>query len=143
MKKNIFPFRYPIRVRYSEVDPQGIVFNAHYLTYFDCIITEYYRKLNYNYIKEVKKHKKDFHVIKTVIDYKAPIYFDDIIDCCIRTLKIGNSSLVFDIGIFKNKNNKIYASGQVIQVYTDQINRKSCKLPVSLVRKIRKFENKY
>ena len=140
MDKNSFSFLYPIRVRYSEVDPQGIVFNAHYLTYFDCVITEYYRSIGYNYAKEVKKHKKDFHVIKTVIEYKKPIVYDQIIDCCLKTNKIGRSSLIFDIAIFKNKKKMIFAFGQVIQVYTDQITKKSTNLPNSLVNKIKKFE---
>ena len=60
MKKTDYKFIYTFRVRYAEVDAQGIVFNAHYLTYFDCLITEYYRKLKYNYALEVKKHQKDY-----------------------------------------------------------------------------------
>ena len=73
MKKTDYKFIYTFRVRYAEVDAQGIVFNAHYLTYFDCLITEYYRKLKYNYASEVKKHQKDFHVIKTTLEYKKPL----------------------------------------------------------------------
>ena len=42
-KKQSYNFFYNFRIRYSEVDAQGIVFNAHYLTYFDCAITEYFR----------------------------------------------------------------------------------------------------
>lgn len=40
-----FWFHFPFRVRYSEVDAQAVVFNAHYLTYFDTAITEYFRAL--------------------------------------------------------------------------------------------------
>ena len=75
-KKTDYKFIYTFRVRYAEVDAQGIVFNAHYLTYFDCLITEYYRKLKYNYALEVKKNQKDFHVIKTTLEYKKPLLFD-------------------------------------------------------------------
>ncbi len=35
MDKNKFSYFYKLRTRYSEVDLQGIVFNAHFLTYFD------------------------------------------------------------------------------------------------------------
>jgi acyl-CoA thioesterase FadM len=35
-----YNFHYPLRVRWAEVDRQGIVFNGHYLTYFDVGITE-------------------------------------------------------------------------------------------------------
>ncbi|MDC0651883.1 YbgC/FadM family acyl-CoA thioesterase, partial [Alphaproteobacteria bacterium] len=84
MKKSNFYFTYSFRVRYAEVDAQGIVFNAHYLTYFDCAITEYYRTIKYNYINDVKKNNKDFHVIKTNINYKKPLLFDQLIDVCTK-----------------------------------------------------------
>ena len=140
MKKTDFYFTHTLRVRYAEVDAQGIVFNAHYLTYFDCAITEYYRKLRYNYALEVKKNKKDFHVIKTVIDYKKTISFDWLIDACIRTSKIGFSSIAFEIGLYRHKKNTLLAMGNIIQVYTDQITMKSTKLPVVFIKKIKKFE---
>ena len=140
MKKTDFCYTYTFRVRYAEVDAQGIVFNAHYLTYFDCAITEYYRKLKYNYASEVKKNNKDFHVIKTIIDYKQPILFDQLIDACIRTSKIGFSSITFNIGLYENNKKKLLALGTIIQVYTDQKTMISTKLPINFVKKIKKFK---
>ena len=141
MKRNLYNFFYTLRVRYAEVDAQGIVFNSHYLTYFDCAITEYYRKIKYNYISEVKKSKKDFHVIKTTIEFKKPISFDQIIDLGVKISKIGNTSLTFDISIYSNRKNILLAEGNIIQVYTDQIKKCSTPLSKSFVKKIRKFEN--
>ena len=141
MNRNLYNFFYTLRVRYAEVDAQGIVFNSHYLTYFDCAITEYYRKIKYNYISEVKKNKKDFHVIKTTIEYKKPISFDQIIDLGVKVTKIGNTSLTLDISIYSNRKNILLAEGNIIQVYTDQIKKCSTPLSKSFVKKIRKFEN--
>ena len=64
MKKTNFFFTHILRIRYAEVDAQGIVFNSHYLTYFDCAITEYYRKIKYNYILDVKKIRKIFMLLE-------------------------------------------------------------------------------
>ena len=141
MKRKVYKFFHTLRVRYAEVDAQGIVFNSHYLTYFDCAITEYYRKIKYNYISEVKKSKKDFHVIKTTIEYKKPISFDQVIDLGVKISKIGNTSLTFDISIYSNRKNILLAEGNIIQVYTDQIKKCSTPLSKSFVKKIRKFEN--
>ena len=141
MKKTDFKFLYTFRVRYAEVDAQGIVFNAHYLTYFDCVITEYYRKLKYNYALEVKKYKKDFHVIKTILEYKKPLLFDQLIEAGIKTSKIGYSSIALDIGLFESEKKKLLAIGKIIQVYTDQVNMQSTKLSKNFVNKIKKFEN--
>src|SRR5262245_2241726 len=72
-----FWFHHPFRVRYSEVDAQAVVFNAHYLTYFDTAITEYFRALGYDYLGEVERSGVDFHLVRSVIEYKAPIRFDE------------------------------------------------------------------
>jgi len=40
LNREHYNFFHPFRVRYSEIDAQGIVFNAHYFTYFDTAITE-------------------------------------------------------------------------------------------------------
>src|SRR3712207_6949070 len=39
-------FVHRLRVRYSECDPQGVVFNAHFVTYFDIALTELWREAN-------------------------------------------------------------------------------------------------
>ena len=45
MDRADFRFSMPLRVRWSEADPQGIVFNGHYLNFADVGVTEYYRAL--------------------------------------------------------------------------------------------------
>src|SRR5690606_20149900 len=45
MQQEDFRFSTSLRVRWAEVDMQGIVFNGHYLTYADVGITEYFRAL--------------------------------------------------------------------------------------------------
>ena len=142
MSRSQFNFYYSFRVRYSEVDAQGIVFNAHYLTYFDSAMTEYLRHINYNYVQEVEDRNEDFHTVKTLVEYKHPIKFDQIIDICIKVKKIGRSSLTFYIEIHPNEKDFMLASGEVIWVNADQSTHKSAALPEDLCLKIRDLEEK-
>ena len=142
MSRSQFNFYYSFRVRYSEVDAQGIVFNAHYLTYFDSAMTEYLRHINYNYVQEVEDRNEDFHTVKTLVEYKHPIKFDQIIDVCIKVKKIGRSSLTFYIEIHPNEKDFMLASGEVIWVNADQSTHKSAALPEVLCLKIRDLEEK-
>ena len=140
MSRDEFNYFYSFRVRYSEIDAQGIVFNAHYLTYFDSAMTEYLRNLGYDYVKEVESTNEDFHTVKTLVEYKKPIKFDQIIDVCIRVSKIGNCSLTFIIEIHPDKNEDILATGEVIWVNANQISNKSVKLSKDLCKKISDHE---
>ena len=45
MKRQDFRFSHRMRVRWVEVDMQKIVFNGHYLMYFDTAVTDYWRRL--------------------------------------------------------------------------------------------------
>ena len=141
MSRNIFNFYYSFRVRYSEVDAQGIVFNAHYLTYFDTAMTEYLRHIKYDYVKEVKERNEDFHTVKTLVEYKAPIYFDQIIDVCLKVRKIGTSSLTFYIEVHPNKEDNMRVSGEVIWVNTNQETHSSAPLSKNIIKKIELLEN--
>ncbi|UFX47971.1 acyl-CoA thioesterase [Bradyrhizobium sp. 41S5] len=115
-----FWFHFPFRVRYSEVDAQAVVFNAHYLTYFDTAITEYFRALGYDYLGEVARTGIDFHTVKSVVEYKAPIRFDEDIEVCVRVEKIGRSSIVLTLAIFAKGSDDLRATGEIIWVATDQ-----------------------
>jgi acyl-CoA thioester hydrolase len=65
MARQEFRFAHRLRVRWAEVDRQGIVFNGHYLTYFDVGITEYYRALGFPYPDGLAPHGTDLYVRKS------------------------------------------------------------------------------
>lgn len=140
MAKSDYKFFFPFRVRYAETDAQGIVFYAHYLTYFDTAINEYLRNLPFNYVEHVKNTGTDFHVVKAVVEFFAPSHFDDEINVHVRTGKIGQSSLTFITEIFSKNEETTLVKGEVVWVNTDQKAKKSAPLPENLVVKLRSLE---
>lgn len=140
MPRSEFKFSFPFRVRYSEVDGQKIVFNAHYLTYFDTAITEYFRALPYDYMGQVNRIGEDFHTVKTLVVYRKPISFDQEIDVLVRTSRMGRSSLTFDLQIYPKGVDDMLASGEVVWVNTDQTTHRSVPVPAELVERLVAFE---
>ncbi len=120
MTRDQFSFFHPFRIRYSEIDGQGVVFNAHYLTFYDATITEYFRALGYDQYADAKKTGMDFHVVKSVVEYKSPIRFDAEIDVGARVARIGSSSMTFETAIFLKDSSELMATGEVVWVNTDQ-----------------------
>ena len=140
MAKSDYKFFFPFRVRYAETDAQGIVFYAHYLTYFDTAINEYLRNLPFNYVEHVKRTGTDFHVVKAAVEFFAPSHFDDEINVHVRTGKIGRSSLTFLTEIFPKNEETTLVKGEVVWVNTNQEAKKSAPLPEELVVKLRGWE---
>ena len=133
MSRDQFWFFYPFRVRYSEIDGQGVVFNAHYLTYFDTTITEYFRALGYDQYADAKQTGEDFHVVKSLIEFKAPVLFDWELDVGARTARIGNTSVTFELAIFRKGESDALVTGEIVWVYTDQKSHR----PVAISKHIR------
>jgi len=120
MTRDQFRFFHPFRVRYSEIDAQGVVFNAHYLTYYDTAVTEFLRALGYDQYADAKQTGVDFHVVRSVVEYKAPIRFDQDIEVGVKVDRIGNSSVTFGLGIFPKGGDTLLATGEIVWVNTDQ-----------------------
>lgn len=136
MAKSDFKFAWPFRVRYSEVDGQKIVFNAHYLTYYDTAITEYFRALPYDYMGQVERTGQDFHTVRTLVEYQQAIAFDEDIEVLVRTSRLGRSSITFLLEIHPQGREDLRATGEVVWVNTDQETHKSAAVPQDLVDKL-------
>lgn len=142
MERSQFKFFYKLRVRYAEVDSQGIVFNAHYLTYFDTVLTEYMRAINFDYQGLVTTEKLDFHLVKSTVEYLHPIGFDELLEIGVTVNRIGNSSLVWALSIFREDSHECLSTGEITWVCSRVSEHKSHPLPQSLLAAIHKFEGK-
>lgn len=140
MEKQDFRFFCPFRVRYSEVDMQGVVFNAHYLTYCDTAITEFMRSLEYVYtIESVKETGEDFHLVKSLIEYKVPIYFDDELEVGVRAGRIGRTSLTWEIGMFRKGEERLLATGEIVWVHVNLAEHRPIALPEVLIERLQEI----
>ena len=140
-KRSDFWFFWPTRVRYAEIDAQGVVFNGNYLTYFDTAITDYIRALPYAYgLGGDKAAGTDFHIVKATVEYKAPIRFDDEIEVGVRTARLGRTSIVYQLAIFPKGGDAVLSTGEVIWVSTDLAAHKSAPLPAALIAAVKKRE---
>ncbi|SDS96826.1 acyl-CoA thioester hydrolase [Halopseudomonas litoralis] len=121
MQQNDFRFSCPIRVRWAEADPQGIVFNGHYLTYADVGITEYFRALKAAH-PDTGITGSDFFAVRTLLEYQAPACFDDLLDIHVRIARLGNSSMQFAIGIYREQ--QLLVTGEIVYVHADMETRR-------------------
>ena len=122
-----FRFSHSLRVRWAEVDPQGIVFNGNYLTYADVGITEYFRALRVAYPDALTEGGCDFYAIKTTLEYKAPAHFDQLLDIDIRVARLGRSSLTFEMAIWGGE--MLLTTGEIVYVLALSAPRASAPLP--------------
>lgn len=130
IKRQDFRFFHRLRVRWAEVDMQKIVFNAHYLMYFDTAISDYWRALALPYEATMLGLGGDLYVKKASIEFHGSARFDDQLDVALKCQHIGKSSMSFTGAIFRGEEHLI--SCELIYVFADPATQKSKPVPASL-----------
>lgn len=109
-------FTHRLRVRYSECDQQGVVFNGHYLFYYDVALNELWRDRIGAY-HEMVSRGFDVVVAEATLRYRAAARFDDELDIAMPVKHLGTTSLViapeFRVG------DTLIADGEVRHVFVD------------------------
>lgn len=138
MARADFAFFHTLRVRWSEVDMQSIVFNGHYLTYFDVGFTEYWRATGLPSVIEQAKAGQELFARKASIEYVDSARFDDMLDIGVRCAGFGRSSMRLVLEIYRGNEHLI--SGELFYVYADVAARKGVPVPESWRATITAFE---
>lgn len=125
-----FRFFYPLRVRWAEVDMQKIVFNAHYLMYFDTAMADYWRALALPYDTTMQALGGDIYVKKAVVEFHASARVDDQLNVALKCSRIGTSSMVFTGAIFRGDEHLI--SSELTYVFANPTTQTAKPVPLAL-----------
>lgn len=141
MPKADFAFHHRFRVRWSETDAQGVVFNARYLDYADIAITEYWRAAKLR--EKAGDEPLEFHVKKATVTWSAPIKPDEMIEVMARTISTGRTSVTQMVeihGAREDNAGDLRAVVDIVSVHVDLANHKPMPLPEWLGPMFAKFD---
>jgi acyl-CoA thioester hydrolase len=110
------PFVHELRVRYGECDPQGIVFNANYLLYFDVAFTELWRAAVGPW-QEMVQRGVDAVVAEAGLRFRAPARYDDVLALEARVIDLGRTSLTTTIDVVRD--GQTLVEGRLRHVFVD------------------------
>jgi acyl-CoA thioester hydrolase len=110
------PFSHSLRVRYAECDPQGVVFNAHYLAYFDASITELWRAAFGGY-RVMMDRGVDLVVAEAQLRFRTPARFDDELALEVSVTRMGNTAITSGHRI--SRDGEIVVEGTLRHVVVD------------------------
>lgn len=125
-----FRFSHRLRVRWVEVDAQQVVFNGHYLTYFDVAVTEYWRAVGLPYPDAMRHVGGDIFVRRNTLEYHAPARLDDWLDIGLRCERVGTSSITLQWAV--RAQGRLMVTGEVVYVFTDLATGRAAPVPASV-----------
>lgn len=126
MERDEFGVLYPITTRWMDNDIYGHVNNVTYYSYFDTTINRYLIEaggLDINNAPVVG------YVVSSSCQFSKPVAYPDTLDAGLRVVKIGNSSVTYELGLFRNGDADPAALGEVVHVFVDREQNRSVAIP--------------
>ena len=135
----MFKHRFPLEIRFADIDAFGHVNNALYLTYFEQARVSYFDQVlgwDYDWSKE------GVIVARSEVDYVLPVHFRDTLLVATRCSRMGNKSFDLSYQLLRTDNNKetLVAAGVTVMVAFDYTRRTSIEVPETWKALLLKFE---
>ena len=116
----------PIITRWHDNDVYGHVNNVTYYSFFDTAVNTYL----------IEQGGLDIHdgevvgfVVSSACDYFASIAFPECIEVGLRVGKLGNSSVQYELAVFKAGEQEACAAGRFVHVFVDRASNQPVPIP--------------
>ena len=140
MPKGDFRFHTILRVRWMEVDAQGIVYYGAYLDYMEVAQAAYYRNLGFSLYGLAQTGHFDTATVKVTMEYKAPARVEDLLKVYFRVSTIGNTSIATDMEIYTEGTDRLLTTGQAVYVGYDAFNGEKKPVPPDIRELVESYE---
>lgn len=134
-KKSIYTYNHQLRSRYGETDQMGYVYYGRYLEYFEEARTEMIRSLGFPY-KKLEENGVMLPVIHTEVEYKAPVFYDELMDVRVMLFDIPKVRLETYYEVFTERRERPHILGKVELCFMKEDTRKPCRAPSEFVENL-------
>ncbi|WVT78139.1 thioesterase family protein (plasmid) [Sinorhizobium chiapasense] len=110
-----------IGTRWSDNDTYGHMNNVIHYSLFDTAVNAFLVEKG---VLDIKGGAEIFLVVETGCRYYAEMTFPDVVTAGIRVAKLGNSSVRYEIGLFRNDDETAAAEGFFVHVNVDRLARR-------------------
>ncbi len=123
-----FRFAYSLDVRYGDIDAQGHVNNAKYITYMEAARFKYLERLGL-FQPGTPWDQIGIIIAEVQCAYKAPLYYPETVRIYVRTAAVGTKSFTCHYRLERAQNGQLVALGRSVQVAYDYASGQSLRVP--------------
>jgi acyl-CoA thioester hydrolase len=132
-------FTHELRVRWHECDPQGIVFNAHYVAFFDITLTELWRVAfdGASYAAMIRDFGVDMVVGEIGVRFFASARFDDVLGIEARITRLGTTGMTTEMTVRRGEETLV--EGTLRHVFVDPRTMAKTPIPEGVRAQLERF----
>ena len=127
--RSAFPHFMALPTRWMDNDSYGHVNNVNYYSFFDTAVNRF---LIDRGVLDIHKDEVVGFVVETGCSYFSSISFPDTIHVGVRVAKLGNSSVRYELALYRNDESLPSAAGHFVHVYVDRRSNTSVPIPAQV-----------
>lgn len=135
-----YNFYYQLRVRYSEIDGQRVVFNSRFMEYLDITMDEYCRRLFGKTWANAMGKPLEMALVRVEIDFIKPAYLDDLLRVYCKIIRMGTSSMEVKFTIVREGHEAVLLKARIVYVVFDVEKAQTSPIPADIRARISEFE---
>jgi acyl-CoA thioester hydrolase len=132
-----YPYVLEIPTRWADTDVYGHVNNATYYAYFDTAVN---RHLTDHGLLDPRESPVIGVVVETMCRFHRSLAFPDVIETGVRVTRIGNSSVTYELALFRKGDPEPAATGHFVHVYVDRATRRPGAIPPPIRAELDKLQ---
>jgi len=129
--RDSYPHFLQIPTRWMDNDIYGHVNNVVYYSYFDTVVNTYLIERG---ALDIAKSPVIGLAVESLCTFRKELTYPETIDAGLRVGRLGNTSVRYEIGLFRQGEDDPAATGYFVHVYVDRASRKPVPLPDALRR---------
>lgn len=134
-----WPVTYTRKIRFSDSDAQGIVFNGNYLTYFDDTITDFFDAMGVPWA-EFLERGYEMVLGRVEIDFRSPARLSDTLITGARVGRVGNTSVTFELRTWEADSGRTVVEGREIHVFLDHDTFEKTPVPDFFIEAVERLQ---
>jgi acyl-CoA thioester hydrolase len=115
-----------IPTRWMDNDFYGHVNNVTYYSYFDTAVNEHLIRAGG---LDIARDPVIGIVVETACTFHRSLAFPEVIDAGLRVTRLGSSSVVYGIGLFRQREDEPAATGRFVHVWVDRATQRPAGVP--------------
>lgn len=115
-----------IPTRWMDNDAYGHVNNVVYYSYFDTAVNEHLIRTGG---LDIARDPVVGYVVETSCRFHRPLAFPDLLEAGLRVARLGASSVVYEIGLFRHGEDVAAAQGRFVHVWVERSTGRPARVP--------------
>ena len=118
-----------IPTRWMDNDSYGHINNVTYYSYFDTAVNEHLIRAGG---LDIMNGAAVGFVVETMCRFHKPLTFPETVEAGLRVVRLGTSSVRYEIGIFRQGDDEPTATGHFVHVWVDRATQRPVPIPARI-----------